>query len=246
MLTGHVLRGAKAGVVAGLAFGLFVALVGNPLVGYAETFEAGGHGGGPVVSGAVTAVVGIVGGVLFGVLLGAVFLGAGFYFLEPAIPGEGGTKSYVAAAAGFVTVSGAPWLVLPPQPPGVEQSLPVETRLGLYLLGMVAGALACGLSGYAYGRLRVRFGRPVAVVGALAPLGLLLVVVPLAPANAVSGPVPGGFADVFRAVTVAGQVGLWLVLAGVHAWLLRRDRSGGSDPDGRSGVAEARGSAAPD
>lgn len=246
MLTNYVLRGMKAGVVAGVAFGLFVALVGNPLIGYAETFEESGHGGGPVVTGAVTTLVSIGGGVLLGILIGAVFLGAVFYFLEPAIPGEGGTKSYLMAAAGFVTVSGAPWLVLPPQPPGVEQSLPVETRLPLYMGMMVAGAVACGLSGYAFNRLRVRSGRPAAFVGALVPLGLLLVVATVAPANAVSGPIPGDLAAVFRTITGTGQVGLWFVLASVHAWLLGRKRDGRGANSERTTGNDAQGSVTSD
>lgn len=224
MLTKYVLRGMQAGFVAGIAFGLFVALVGNPLIGYAETFEEGGHGGGPIISGAVTTVVGIAGGVLLGILLGAVFLGAVFYFIEPAIPGAGATKSYLLAAAGFVTVSGAPWLVLPPQPPGVEQTLPVGTRLALYLGMMIAGAVACGLSGYVFNRLRNRYRRPLAFVGAIVPFGLLLVVAAIAPANSVSGPIPSSFAAIFRMVAGMGQVGLWFVLASAHAWLLARER----------------------
>lgn len=246
MLTGYVLRGMKAGVVAGLAFGAFVALVGNPLIGYAETFESGGHGGGPVVPGAVTAVVSIAGGVLLGILLGAVFLGAAFYFLEPAIPGAGGTKSYLLGAAGFVTVSGAPWLALPPQPPGVEQALPVETRILVYLVMMVTGAVACGLSGYAFARLRRRSGRAPALVGALVPLGLIPVVAAMSPANPVSGPIPGGLAYVFRTVTGVGQVGLWLVLASAHAWFLRRERDRESGGDERPTLTDAPGSAASD
>lgn len=228
MFTRYVLRGMVAGTIAGVAFGLFVALVGNPLIAYAETFESGSHGGGPVVSGAVTTAVGALGGVLFGMLLGAVVFGVVFYFFEPAIPGRGATKSYLLAAAGFLTVSGAPWLVLPPQPPGVEQTLPTGVRVTWYLAMMVVTAVACGLSGYAVNRLRPTHSREIATVGALVPLGLVLVAAALAPANPVAGPIPDGLASVFRTITGVGQVGLWLVMASAHAWLLQRDRDDGS------------------
>lgn len=227
MFTRYVLRGMKAGVVAGIAFGLFVALVGNPLIGYAETFEESHHGGGPVVSSSVTTSVSIAGGVLVGLLFGAVVLGAVFYFLEPAIPGAGGTKSYVLSAAGFITVSGAPWLVLPPQPPGVEQTLAVGSRLVLYAAMMLAGAVACGLSGYTYNRLRMRSSRLLAVSGGIVPIGLLFVVAAVVPTNTVSGPIPGDVAAVFRTVVGMGQVGLWFVLASIHAWHLGRERDRG-------------------
>lgn len=238
MFTRYVTRGLKAGLVAGIAFGVFVALVGDPLVGYAETFEHGHGGGEPVVSGTITTVVSIVGGILLGILFGAVVLGAAFYFLEPAIPGVAGTKSYVLGTAGFITVSGAPWLLLPPQPPGVEQALATEVRIVWYLIMMVTGALACGLSGYAYTRLRTQYGRPPAFIGAFVMLGLIPVVAAIGPANPVSGPIPVELAYVFRTVTGVGQVGLWFVLASAHAWLCRRDGTRGADR-GAFGLADA-------
>jgi predicted cobalt transporter CbtA len=241
MLTDYVLRGMKAGVVAGTVFGLFVALVGNPLIGYAETFEEGGHGGASVVPGVMTSLVSVAGGVLLGMLLGSVLLGAVFYFLEPSLPGAGATKSYLLSAAGFVTVSGAPWLVLPPQPPGVEQSLPVGTRLTLYIGMMVVGAVACGLSGYTFNRLRARFGSGFAAIGALVPLVFLLLVAMIAPTNTVSGPLPEDLATVFRTIMAAGQIALWIVLAGVHAWLLGRKGDGESARDRRSTLLDAPG-----
>lgn len=222
MLSDYVTRGLKAGLVAGLPYGAFVALVGNPLIAYAETFEHG-HGGSPAVSGAVTTAVSIAGGIVLGILLGVVAFGIVFYFLEPALPGMGGTKSYVLGAAGFITVSGAPWLLLPPHPPGIDQALATNVRLVWYLIMMVTGALACGLGGYAYTRLRSRGSRSLALIGAMAPLALLPAVAAVGPANPVSGPIPAELAYVFRTITAIGQIGLWVVLASVHAWLHRRD-----------------------
>jgi predicted cobalt transporter CbtA len=242
MLTNYVTRGLKAGTIGGIAFGLFMALVGNPLVGYAETFEEAGHHGGPVVSGAATTVVSIVGGALVGILFGAVVFGAAFYFLEPVIPGAARTKSYLLGAAGFVTVSGAPWLVLPPQPPGVEQALPVETRLAWYLGMMVVGALVCGVVGYASTRLRPRYGRLVGSIGSVAALALLPIVAAVAPSNAASGPIPGSLAYVFQATVAVGQVSLWFVLASAHAWL--EDRA--TESNQRTRVADTSSSVSAD
>jgi predicted cobalt transporter CbtA len=241
MLTNYVMRGLKAGVVGGIAFGLFMALVGNPLIAYAETFEQVGHHhhSGPVVSGAVTTIVSILGGALVGILFGTVVFGAVFYFLEPAIPGVAGTKSYVLGAAGFVTVSGAPWLVLPPQPPGVEQALAVDTRLAWYLGMMLVGVLACAGAGYVYTRLHPQYGRAAGFVGGVCALALLPIVATIAPSNAVSGPVPAGLAYVFRTTVALGQIGLWFVLASVHAWL-GQDRAAESNQ--RTIITDASGS----
>ncbi len=92
MLVDYLERGVLAGVIAGLAYGLYMALVANPLLGYMETVaegsehgdhasagehahaagehahEAGEHA--HAVSEATTAAVSIGSGVLWGILLG--------------------------------------------------------------------------------------------------------------------------------------------------------------------------------
>jgi len=251
----YLKRGLVAGLVAGLAFGVFMAFVGNPFVGYADALAhgEGGHGaetGGDdhheeaegaheesVVSTAITKAVSVLASGFWGLLFGAAAFGIAFYFLEPAIPGIAGTKSYLMAAAGFVTVSGAPWLALPPVAPGMEQSLPTQTRLLIYGGMMIAGALACGLGGYAYNRLSSDYGRVPAALAALAPLALLPAVAFVMPANTVTGDVPAALVTTFEGFVVAGQVGLWFVLASAHAWLQRR--SNDETPDVDAGHAES-------
>lgn len=238
MFRAYLERGLLAGAVGGLAFGLFVAVLGNPLVGYVEELghaaEAGGHHGadhgGHAVSATVTTLVSVGGGVLWGLLLGAVFFGVGYYFLEPAIPGTGATKRYVLASAGFVTVSGAPWLLVPPQPAGVELALPTGTRVLVYGGMALAGALCCVLAGSAYTRLTARgTDWRAAAVASLVPLATLAGLALAGPTIGTTGEVPAGMAAVYRGVVVFGQVWLWVVLAGAHAWL--STRTGSLRPD---------------
>jgi predicted cobalt transporter CbtA len=228
-------RGLATGAVGGVAFGLFVALVADPLVAAAEAFETDhGHGGGLVADSVVSATsvlggdvldrphLGVSGGVVLGLLLGAVVFGLVFYVLEPAVPGRGAVPSYLLGVAGFVTVSGGPWLVFPPQPPGVEHALATDVRIAWYAAMMVAGALACGLAVAASRRLGRRHST-LGLVGALAALALVPAVAALAPANPVSGGPPADFVATYRVTVVAGQAGLWVALASTHAWLCRRD-----------------------
>ncbi|WP_135366550.1 CbtA family protein [Halosimplex halophilum] len=247
MLVEYVARGMKAGLVAGLAFGLVVALVTNPLVAAADGLAGGDHAGhghdtdhahegaehghGAAVGAAVTNGVSVAAGVLWGLLLGAVVFGVGFYFLEPALPGGGEVGRYVLAGLGFLTVSGAPWLALPPRPPGAEQALPAETRLPVYAGMICAGALASLLAVAAYGRVRADRGPVVAAVAAAVPLALLAVPAALAPSNPVAHDLPAGLAAGFVGQVVVGQAALWLVLAAAHVRLSRRstaDASGGA------------------
>lgn len=225
MIRAYVERGLTAGAVAGLLFGLFVALVGNPLIGHLEgtqATETASHHAGPVVSGTVTGLVSVGGGVLWGLLLGGVVFGVGYYFLEPAIPGRESRKPYVLTGAAFVTVSGAPWLVVPPHPAGVEAGLPTGTRLFWYGIMVLAGALACVLAAWSY---RTRGDRSRAVPGALAGLLVLAVPVALAPAAGGVPSVSGEVTALYQASVGLGQVGLWAALAVVHSRL--------GDPRGR-------------
>jgi hypothetical protein len=175
------------------------------------------HDGTPSL--AVTKTVSILSGGLWAVLLGCVFFGVIYYVAEPAIPGAGTTKSYVLGGMGFVTVSGAPWLVVPPTPPGAKQSLPVDTRLLLYAGMMVAGLLACVLAGIVYNRLEATTGRPAAAVGAVVSLAVVAIPAMIAPTNAVQTALSAELQAGLLGLFVFGQVLLWLVLATVHARL---------------------------
>jgi predicted cobalt transporter CbtA len=254
MLRDYLRRGVKAGLVAGLVFGLFMAFVANPLVAYAdgqnhaadgEHGHAGEHDHGPgdghageaghhdaAVSPAIDEAVSVLSGGLWAVLLGGVVFGVGFYLLEPLVPGTGATRSYLLGLAGFVTVSGAPWLVVPPVAPGAEQSLPTDARLSLYAGMIVAGAVVCLLSAVVYDRLRDANGRAVAAVVALLPFALLAVPTVLAPTNAVEGALSPALRSGLTGLFVFGQALVWLVLAGAHAQFGPTDGT----PAGRSTV----------
>ncbi|WP_233752223.1 MULTISPECIES: CbtA family protein [Halostella] len=215
---GALKRGVGAGAVAGVAYGLFVALVATPAIAFAETFEAGhGHGAGIDLASAAPSVVG---GALFGLLLGACF-GVVYYLLEPALPGASDTRNYLLAAAGFVTVSGAPWLALPPQAPGAEYAFGSDARLAVYAAMMALGALVCALSLLAWRRTEGA-GTVARAAAALLPFGLIVVAGVAAPTAPSSGPIPDALATAYRGLVVVGQVLLWTTLATAHVWFLDR------------------------
>lgn len=215
MFSEYATRGATAGLVAGIVFGAFVALVGDPLVALAEGLAPHEHG--HEEAALVTTATSVGGGVVWGLLAGLV-LGVVYYFLEPALPGALDARSYLLAAGGFVVVSGAPWLALPPRPAGIEQTLGTDVRLFWYGTMMVAGVAACGLALLTYRRAE-RSGAPTVV--ALLPFGLLVVPALLAPANPV-GATADGLVATYRGMIATGQLLFWGTLASTHAWLCRR------------------------
>ncbi|UIO99833.1 CbtA family protein [Halobaculum sp. CBA1158] len=240
MLVAYLVRGVKAGVVAGAVFGLLLALVANPVIAFAEDRAHGTHDGqaggashtddhhaGETAAGGgrlpVTDAVSVASGVLWGVLLGVVGFGAAFYLLEPLVPGGPALRSYAFAAAGFVTVSGAPWLALPPSPPGTTHALGVRTRLFVYAAMLLAGALATVGGMALYDRLRDRRGRAVAAAAGLVPLAALPAVAAALPSNATRSALAEPLAAGVTGLAVFGQLLVWLLLAGVHARLHRSD-----------------------
>lgn len=232
---GALKRGAAAGTVGGAAYGLFVAAVATPAIAFAETFESGHRHAGEASHAAVdlaAAAPGALGGVLFGLLLGSAF-GVAHYVLEPAVPGAADTRTYLLAAAGFVTVSGAPWLALPPQPPGAEYALGSDARIAVYAGMMALGALACALALIVWRRAATR-SAPARIAGTAAPFGLLVVAGALAPTAPAGGPVPEAFALAYRGVVVLGQVLLWVGIAGAYAWLHDRRPSREVAPAGET------------
>lgn len=240
MLMDYIRRGLKAGLIGGIVYGGFVALIGNPLISFIETMgQSHGHSHAPahthasVVSGTVTNVVSIGAGIALGLLFGAVVFGGVYYFFEPGLPGRKDTKSYLLGGVGFITVSGAPWLLFPPQPPGVEQALPMDVRIALYAIMMAVGAIACGLSGYAYVRFRKRghgqHNQILALAGSVVSLFLIPIVAVLGATAGVgmgtqAGVLPESLVRSFQAIVAFGQLGLWMVIASVHAWLIRREQ----------------------
>lgn len=219
MLSSYLKRGLAAGAVGGLIYGLFVALIGNNLIRYAETFEHGHEE-------ALTAVIApqamsVMAGVVWGLLLGVIVFGLLYYFLEPVIPGDEETSILLLGGAGYLTLSIGPWLVLPPQPPGLEQALDTQTRIWLYVGMMVASVLACGFATALYHQLR-EYGQSVAAGGAVISFALLAIPVLFAPANPTTGPVPQRFIVTYQWVTVFGQFTLWLVMSTGYVLIRRR------------------------
>lgn len=208
-------RGVAAGTVVGLLYGLFTAAVVHPLTAGLETLTHHGHSHGGeahAVSETTTALVGVGGGVLWGIALGVVF-GLAYYFLEPALPGGAPVRPYVLAAVGFFTLSGAPWLLLPPVAPGMEHQLAVSTRLQLYAGMVLVGAALAVLAVLAYRRYSVEDWRRGLAAGFTPVVVVALVAVTVGPTTATSGTLSPGLVAAYRGLVVFGQVGLWVGLA---------------------------------
>lgn len=224
MVFAYLKRGLLAGSVAGVAYGLFMATVANPLVGYLEHAQHGhSHApeGGSVVAESTTAIVSVGGGLLWALFLGGCF-GIALYFLEPALPGRETAKGFVLATSGFLTISVTPWLVLPPFAPGAEQVLGTDTRLALYAGLVVLGGAIAASSVIGYNRIKAR-SRGLAIVAGATPVVATVVVLPLVSPTLVSHPdLSADLVAAYRAMVVLSQGSIWLLIAATFGWLQRR------------------------
>lgn len=232
MLWEYCKRGIGAGLVAGGLYGVYIATVGNPLIHHIEHMAGSGGEHVHAVSPATNALVSVGSGVLWGLLFGAVF-GVAYYFLEPALPGPSAVKPYVLAAAGFVSISGVPWLVLPPTPPGVEQPVPTDVRVGIYGTMILIGVLLVAVSILAYTR-GVQRGRWVGLVAGLVPGVLAVVLLPqLAPTFVSTGGLSPALVTAYQSLVAISQASLWGLIAGGYGWLAQHGmpRLSGQHPD---------------
>jgi hypothetical protein len=140
----YLKQGVFAGGIAGVAYGLFMAFVANPLTeSLHQLAHDHGHEAGEsaaIVTESTTAIVSIGGGLLWAIFLGGVF-GLAMFVFEPALPGPNSVRSYVLAGCGFLTVSVTPWLVVPPATPLSEQLYSVDIRLAIYGGLVLVGAV---------------------------------------------------------------------------------------------------------
>lgn len=217
MIYDDLKHGVFAGVIAGIAYGVFIAIIMNPLVHYIEGLAHHGHEDAHAVTETTTVIVSIGSGVLWGILLGGLF-GLAFYFLEPTLPGTGQIKAFVLAGAAFFIVSVVPWLALPPAVPGTEHALQTDTRLLLYGGLMVIGAAIVGTSLLLYQRTVSR-GHLKAIAVGLVPVLTVTIVIPLAmPTLTTTGEIPMELVTAFQGLVILGQLTLWVIIAVGFNW----------------------------
>lgn len=229
MIAEYVERGVAAGTVVGIAYGLYMLLAANPLSEYVH--DAGhdhGHEGGyghdhaeHVVSETTTAFVSAGSGLLWAIFLGGCFAVA-LYLFEPAVPGSEAIKPYVVAAAGFLAVSGIPWLVLPPAAPGAEHLYAVELRLVIYVGAVIVaiGTIATAVTVYdRFDSHHVALGLAGGSVPVLIVVTVLVVATPTITTHPDLAP---DLVAAYQGLAVLSQATLWLLLAVAFDGIRRR------------------------
>jgi hypothetical protein len=227
-------RGLLAGLIAGLVSGVYLLLVGEPVIDQAIRLEAAASGGAPAVEvfSRGTQRLGLVGAtVLYGLAVGGVFAII-HRLLEPRMAdGTAWDKAVRLAAAGFGTLFLVPFLEYPSNPPGVGDPATAGTRTRLYLAAIALSAVISLLAWLAARRLAElgveRWRRQLAVgAGYLVAVSLAYTVLP-----EVSQPVnvPAEVLWEARLASASGQALLWACIgAAFGAFGMRAERKAAS------------------
>ena len=214
----------RVGLLAGLAGGLgaaaFNGLLGERVLGKAIRLEEAGASH-PIAIGEPFSRGEQQGGMIVGELV----LGAGLGLLL--------AGAALLAGTGFVGTARRAWLIIagtgawaflalpavkyPALPPGVESTLPIETRQLSYLVLVGAGLLGVVLARLASLYLR-RWLRPVAAAIAFTLPALLALA--LLPAEQTVTAVDADLLVRFRAAALGSQAVFWTLTAAAGLWLL--------------------------
>jgi hypothetical protein len=210
--------GILVGLVGGLGAAAFNGAIGERVLGEAIRLEEAGAAhtiAAPFTRGEQQGgmVVGeLVLGAGLGLLLAGAALVAGAAFLGP------------ARRAWLVLVGAGAWAFLvlpavkyPALPPGVESTLPIETRQLSYLALVGAGVLGVVLARLAWLRIAGQL-RLAATIGAFALPAVLAVA--LLPAEHAATAVGDGLLLRFRAAAIGSQAVFWALTALAGLWLL--------------------------
>ena len=227
-------RGLLAGLIAGLVSGVYLLLVGEPVIDQAIRLEAAASGGAPAVEvfSRGTQRLGLVGAtVLYGLAVGGVFAII-HQLLEPRMAaGTAWDKAIRLAAAGFGTLFLVPFFEYPSNPPGVGDPATAGTRTRLYLAAIALSAVISLLAWLAAHRLAElgveRWRRQLAVgAGYLVAVGLAYSVLPEVSQRV---NVPAEVLWEARLASASGQALLWACIGAAFGALgMRAERKAAS------------------
>ncbi|MBI2861000.1 MAG: CbtA family protein [Chloroflexi bacterium] len=223
-----------AGLIAGLAMGLFHFVVTEPVIDAAIALEdeavmsaeqAGRYA--PVVSRLVQKVMLVAGSALYGLIAGIIFAVV-FAVTRRRLPGRWpDIKAMALAGLLWWSIALLPFLKYPANPPGVGDTDTVYYRQTIQIAFIALSALAVIVAAVAYrvlGRWRNLGGRRLGLALAVyAVLAILLFV--LMPPNPDAITAPAGLVWDFRILSLAGQVLFWALLGVLSALLLKRSQS---------------------
>jgi hypothetical protein len=209
-----------AGIVGGLGAAAWNGALGERVLGQAIRLEEAGAEHVTVIAAPFTR-----GEQQAGMIIGELVLGAGLGLLlagaalvaGPRVLGPARRAWIILTSAGAWAFLALPAIKYPALPPGVESSLPIDTRQLSYLTLVGAAVLGAALARLTWLLLAGRLRQAAAVAAFTLPAVLAL---SLLPTERAITPTDDGLLTRFRAVAIGGQAVFWLLTALTGLWLL--------------------------
>lgn len=214
MIKKYCTHGIVAGTASGAAFGVFVLFVVSPQIAAIESAHASGFHSTAESTLAFSTLFTIGGSTVWRLILGLIF-SLLYYIFENLLPGSHRSNPFLLAGAGFVTVSGVPWLLLPPSVEPVVEGLSQSTRTLLYFGGIGAGAVTASTSLYLSSRVTNR--GTIETIGISATPFAVTLITGFVIRMTILQPTVSSYNWGYAATVVLGQLLLWLSLAGIFS-----------------------------
>jgi predicted cobalt transporter CbtA len=209
--------GALAGAAGGAVLAATLVLFGEGPLGTAVTIEQEHASGGAhdeLFTRGVQQVGGALGAVLYGIVLGLVFALVFACVRHRLAMRSDRSRSLTVAAAGFTAVTLVPFVLYPPNPPGVGGEDTVGTRTGAYVLAVGWSVTALIAAAVVARRLRHRgVDQTPAVIAALAVhLGLVVIAAMALPVRELATDIPAELVWELRLSSLLGGTALWAAM----------------------------------
>lgn len=211
--------GAVSGAAGGVALAAVLLLFGEGPIGTAVSRE-GAHTHEELFSRGTQQAGGALVAVLFGVAVGLVFSVVFASTRHRLGLGTDTSRSLAVAAAGFVSVTLVPFVLYPPNPPGVGGGASVGVRTWAYLtaMGWSVVALVAAVKVARGLRRRGVAQQPALVAGAVAHLVLVLVAALALPDRVPAEDLPAELVWDLRLASLLGAAALWGTVGLVFPW----------------------------
>ncbi|NJD78439.1 MAG: CbtA family protein [Candidatus Methanoperedens sp.] len=207
----------KAGIVTGIAAGailgglLFLFL--TPIILEAETYEVQIPDSHPLIPRNIIHFWTFAGAIMLGILYSIIFTFV-YTIVQHRIPVKNTQfRGLILALNGFLVAVLVPSLYLPPNPPGIETSLPVMTRQSIFFAIIITGILASIAFWMIYSRLSRKHNSMTGLsIGAVVFVAIIITAFLLVPSNSNLPSIPSDLLWKYRVESLGAMFAFWAIM----------------------------------
>ncbi len=205
--------GISTGLISGTALGGLLFLFITPIIMEAETYEVQIPDSHPLIPRNIVQFWTFAGAIMLGILYSIIFTFV-YTIVQDRIPVKNTQfKGIILALNGFLVAVLIPSLYLPPNPPGIETSLPVMTRQSIFFAIIIAGILASIIFWVIYSHLSRKYGPMSGLsTGAFAFVAIIITAFLLVPSNSNIPSVPSDLLWKYRVESLGAMFAFWAIM----------------------------------